>query len=102
MRREEGGPGQSELKGKLGELFDENISSLYLSQQWGGEAIQNMEFLRDGQGFIDELNDLRNEGWTVVCLEGPWHAGQRNDVFREPLGPHVHCFPGDGECLNPL
>lgn len=48
-----------------------------------------MKFLRDVQGFRGELNDLGNEGWTVVCLEGPWHAGQRNDVFREFLGPHV-------------
>jgi hypothetical protein len=44
VRREEGGPGQSELKGKLGELFDENIGSLYLSQQWGGRQYKIWSF----------------------------------------------------------
>lgn len=61
-----------------------------------------MKFPRDVQGFRDELDDLRNEGWTAVCLEGLWHAKRRNDVFPELLGRPVCCFPEGGECLNPL
>lgn len=56
----------------------------------------SIKFPRDVQGFRAELDDLGNEGWTIVCLEGPWHAKPRNTVFRELLDHHAHCFPGGG------
>lgn len=64
--------------------------------------MQNMKFPRDVQDFRDELDDLRNEGWTAVCLEGLWPAKRTNNVFTELLGRPACCFPEGRECLNPL